>query len=258
MYRNPTTVSTKKEKLRPKAVLITLLATLALVMAAGLTGCGKTSSAPSGDVSGSAVDDTDNQQLFVQSYLNLLCKQDFQSYASACGFEVSEVETSYDAVLDNIIDIFLTYNLSDSSTQKFREELKEILGYCKYEVQNSVMNEDNTCSVDVKVQKLVVFKSALKNANKDFDKWVKKQPEDADEEKLTDKFIDYVIQYCKEALKEPVYKEEKTVTIVLTPSADDPNVYQYNSEDLGNLQAALLDFGAWDKDVEDADSDREA
>lgn len=251
MYPNPIPVSRKKKGRASKRSIAALCIMLSLVMTISLTGCGKSSNPPSGSTSGSAVDDTDNQQLFVQSYLNLLCKQDFKSYANACGFEVSEVEESYDSVLDNVIDIFLTYNLSDSAAKKFREALKEIFGHCKYEVQKSVINEDGTCSVDVKVQKLVVFKKALKKANKDFDKWVKKQPEDADEEKLTDQFIDYVIQYCKEELKQPEYKEEKTITIVLTPSADDPNVYQYNSEDLGNLQAALLDFGAWDKDVED-------
>lgn len=229
-----------------------LILILTLCISAVLSGCGKSSEpAPSGTASGSAVNNMSNQQLFVQSYLNLLCKQDFQGYANACGFNVSEVESAYPDLLDNVIDIFLTYELNDSATEKFREELKEIFNHCKYEVKEQTENEDGSCSVNVEVQKLAVFKDALSAANKDYDKWVKKQPKDADEEKLTEKFIDYVIAHCKEELESPKYKDPKTITIILTPSPENPDVYNYDSKDLGNLQAALVDFGAWDKDVED-------
>jgi hypothetical protein len=74
-----------------------------------------------------------------------------------------------------------------------------------------------------------------------------------DEQDMTDKFIEYVIKYCEEELENPQYKDVKTVNIVLSPSSDDANVYEYNSEDLGSLQAALVDFGAWERDVDDAD-----
>ena len=199
-----------------------------------------------------------NQELFVQCYLDLLCKQDFKQYANACGFTVSEVEEDYPDFLDNVIDLFLTYEFSDTERDKFREELKEIFSKCDYTVKEYVENSDGTCTVPVEVKKLVVFKKAIHTANEKYEKWSKKQPEDTDELVLTDKFMDYIIDGCKEALQNPQYKDATIVNITLTPSSSNPNVYDYDPETLGSLQEALVDFSAWDKDVEDEDDDVEA
>ncbi len=237
-----------------KIISTTLCLLLTTAISFGVTGCSKKDDATGDTASVTAVEeDKSNQTLFVQAYMDLLCQQDFEGYASACGFETSEVEDAYPDLLDNVIDIFLTYQMSDTEQENFRDELKKIFNKCQYEVKDAIENDDNSYTVPVEVKKLKVFSKAIKKADKSYKKWAKKQSDDKDEQDMTDKFIEYVIKYCEEELENPQYKDVKTVNVVLSPSSDDANVYEYNSEDLGSLQAALVDFGAWERDVDDAD-----
>ena len=252
---------TVNNKMKKTKQLLSLMLCLSMTAGslAGLTGCGSQTKENSETASPAAVAETrSNQALFVQAYLDLLCKQDFATYADACGFEVSDVEEAYPDMLENVIELFLTYEFSEEEHTKFQEELKKIFNKCDYEVKDSIENENGTCTVPVVVRKLSVFRQAINSANKKYEKWAKKQSEDADEIELTDQFIEYVIEGCEEALLTPEYKEASTVNITLTPSSDDPNIYNYNPNDLGSLQSFLVDFGAWDKDVEDMEDDTDA
>ncbi len=233
-------------------ISLSLCLALTLSAASFTTGCSQDPASSQESATASSVkEDKSNQSLFVEAYLDLLCKQNFDSYAAACGLDVSKVKEDYPKLLDNVTDLFVTYEFSDAENEKLREELKKIFGSCKYTVKEAVKNDDDSYTVPVEINKLCVFNQALKQANKDYDKWVKTQPDDAEEEALTDQFIEFVIEHCEEELSVPEYKDTKTIQVQLTPSISDPDVYEYNSEDLGSLLAALIDFSAWEKDVED-------
>ena len=234
---------------------------LCVLLAAGcvlnVSGCGK--KADSGSATGSAVENAKeenaNTSLFIKAYLDTMCKQDFQSFADATGSSASDIQNSYSSNLASILSEYVTYEIGSGIETALTKELSTILGKCQYTVQDPIANEDDTVTVPVSIKPLVIFKKAIAYGNKESNKWTKKHKDDFDEEEATNKFFMAVIDSCDKQLQDPTYKEETVVNVTMTPSEDDEDVYEYNSEDLGKLLSTLVDLDAWADEVDDEDSE---
>ena len=200
----------------------------------------------------------DAQADYVKAYLDTLCREDYKAYAAAHGVTEEEVRAEMPSYLEDIVENDLTYIPSETMTASFAKELQKLLAKCRYTVQPSKKNEDGTYSVPVSIQQFTVFKESLVKSEEEHLKWVQTQSEDLDEDLSTDQFFTYIIKHCEEILKRPQYARAATVTVTLSPSESDKNVYDFGDEDIENLLYALLDFSAWDEDVADeGDTDEE-
>lgn len=234
---------------------------LLLIISAALCLCACSSSktdSSSGPASTATEAPLDTQAAYVKAFLDTLCKEDYKAYASARGVTEKDVKEEMPAFLESIIDSTLTYIPSDTMNTSFTNELKKLLGACKYTVQPAKKNKDGSYSVPVSIRQFTVFKEALVKSEEEHLNWVQTQPEDLDEDLSTDQFFAYIIKHCEEILKRPQYSKAATVTVTLTPSKSDQNVYEFGDEDVLNLLYALLDFSAWDEDVEDGETASDA
>ena len=239
----------KKERLKITAArksCITVLLLLALITMS-LSAC---SSSGGSNVSGSAAS-LDTQANFVKAYLDALCKEDYKAYAEACSIPLEEVKEDGPEYIKSIIENEFTYIPSDTMITTFAKTLQKLFAKCKYTVSPSTKNEDGSYSIPVSIQKFNVFKTALEKADKDYGVWKKQQSDDMDADVMTDKFFEYITKYCEEELKNPKFDDAATVTVTLTVSDEEENVYEYGDEDIDNLLYGLMDFSAWDDLVEE-------
>ena len=126
-----------------------------------------------------------------------------------------------------------------------------------YVVEKSVEDKNGSYTVPVKIKKLIIFKDAIKNANKEYNIWVKKQAKDLDEDKATSKFFEYIIAECNKQLENPTYKEETVVKVKLkaTENSDtnSESLFTYNDEDISKLLTTLVDLSSWEDEIEEKD-----
>ena len=228
---------------------------LIILMALCLCACG---SSKTDNASGSAATATekplDAQAAYVKAFLDTLCKEDYKAYAAARGVSEKTVWDEMPASLESVIDSMLTYIPSETMADSFAKELQKLLGASRYTVQPSSKNKDGSYSVPVSIRQFNVFKEALVKSEEEHLNWVQTQSEDLDEDLSTDQFFAYIIKHCKEILKHPQYSKAATVTVTLTPSETGQKGYDFGDEDMLNLLYALLDFSAWDEDVEDGET----
>lgn len=235
-------------------IAIILLGTLTLL---SLSAC-SSSESETDSSSGSAVSDSDAhltlQSKYVKAYLDALCKEDYKTYADVCGVSAEDVKNDFPEYLESIVSSELTYVPSDAMITTFAKELKKIFAACQYTVEPSKENKDGSFTIPVSFQQLTIFKPALKKANKEYDTWADKQPDDLDEDKATDQFFEYIIKHCEEELKNPQYAAATTVNVTLNVPEGEESTYEYNEGDIDNLLYGLLDFSAWDEDVADEET----
>lgn len=237
---------------RKKCIAVLLLL---ILMSMSLSAC-SSSSKDTNNASGPAVE-LDTEANYVKTYLDALCKQDYEPYAKAYDASLNEVKEDVPEYIKGIIESEFTYIPSDTMITAFAKTLQKLFGKCRYTVSPSVQNEDGSYSIPVSIEKFSVFKTSLEKAEKDYDAWKKQQSDDMDADAMTDKYYEFITKYCEEELKNPKYEDAATITVTLSISEEDENVYEYGDEDINSLLYGLIDLSAWDELVDENEEEAE-
>jgi hypothetical protein len=117
-----------------------------------------------------------------------------------------------------------------------------------YEVGEATKNSDNSFTVPVTVHQLVAFQGALSKTTTRFKKRV-----DNSEALSDDSYYDLYYQTFIEIVNENVSKEEystdTTVSVKVSPTSSDSNVYEISADSSSELFRASMDLDTLESEV---------
>ena len=123
-----------------------LVAFMAVMAVAVLTGCGPKKPAP------------EDAQAYVKAVLDLMCTGDYDHEVNLADIEEGKESETRDAVVDQMIaEIGSQQNLNDEVKSSFRDLMLTALGKAKYTVGEAVETEDGGYDVTVTLEPLQLF-----------------------------------------------------------------------------------------------------
>lgn len=214
---------------------------LSVVMLFSGTACGKE---PDFDASG-----------YVKGYLDTCTKGDGATYASLCGVDTSETDALYESGIEDLTNAYLSgVTVSEESSQKVKDSLKNLIGQAKYTVSEAQKNEDGTYSVSVESDPLLITlseKRMKKIGKKSFDIYYEKyetigekatnhdnNKDGIDYDKYYEIFAKQFVKYVNNMAKHPTYGAHTSITVTI--SAMDGK-YAMSDEDQTNLFLSILE-----------------
>ncbi len=197
----------------------------AVVMAfAMLTGCGMK---------------PDDAKAYVQATLDAGYKAEFGEYAKITDSTEKEAQTLFDNNIDTVTRSlgFSALGITQETTEKYRELLKEIFAKVKYTV-GEAKEKDGGFEVEVKAEPMEIFSGIQDELVAKLQKEVKKSDKQISENDVNQLAIDMLYDLLSEKLAEVTYGEAQTITVHVTK--DSNNVWNITESDLKAVDAALF------------------
>ena len=181
---------------------------------------------------------------YVKACLDSNIHGEFDEYAKITNSSVEDVEKLYNDFLDNDLSFLNEYNVDDARRQEFRELFIKLYKNFKYDVGEATKTDD-TYTVPVTYQKLIVFDEMAANMEKDTTDYFQAKV-DAGENPSTDEIYEYVLNYMYDGvakkLENPQYEEPVTVNV--TVSKMTANAYGIDTNELQELVQSMVDMDA--------------
>jgi hypothetical protein len=179
---------------------------------------------------------------YTESFLDLIAKNDYADYAEITDSTEDEAEQVYESLLDNSVNSLLsTITVSDDTKQQIREMFKSIYSKWSYEVGEATKNSDKSFTVPVTVHQLVAFKGALAETTSRFQKRVDNS-ESLSDDSYYDLYYQTFIEIVNETVSKAEYSTDTTVSVKISPTSSDSNVYEISSDSSSELFRAAMDL----------------
>lgn len=191
---------------------------------------------------------------YTKSFLDVIAKGDYTQYASLTNSSEDDAKKEREYLLDNSVNSLLTnVTVSDETKQKISNMFETIYTKWDYEVLDAQKNEDGSYSVPVKVRKLNAFSKAFTTTIERVQERLKTIDE-SDEQEYNDLFYQTFAETVNENTAKNNYSTAATISVKISPSEKDKNVYEIDDDSVQALFDGLMNLDALQEDAASASS----
>ena len=194
-----------------------LVAFMAVMAVAVLTGCGPKKPAP------------EDAQAYVKAVLDLMCTGDYDHEVNLADIEEGKESETRDAVVDQMIaEIGSQQNLNDEVKSSFRDLMLTALGKAKYTVGEAVETEDGGYDVTVTLEPLQLFTGVSEELDAVLEERVAAEADKIlamSEDEQTNYVMEILIELLNKKIEDPQYDDAEDVVVHYGPMDGQENVY---------------------------------
>ena len=194
-----------------------LVAFMAVMAVAVLTGCGPKKPAP------------EDAQAYVKAVLDLMCTGDYDHEVNLADIEEGKESETRDAVVDQMIaEIGSQQNLNDEVKSSFRDLMLTALGKAKYTVGEAVETEDGGYDVTVTLEPLQLFTGVSEELDAVLEERVAAEADKIlamSEDEQTNYVMEILIELLNKKIEDPQYDDAEDVVVHYGPMEGQENVY---------------------------------
>ena len=209
-----------------------LVAFMAVMAVAVLTGCGPKKPAP------------EDAQAYVKAVLDLMCTGDYDHEVNLADIEEGKESETRDAVVDQMIaEIGSQQNLNDEVKSSFRDLMLTALGKAKYTVGEAVETEDGGYDVTVTLEPLQLFTGASEELDAVLEERVAAEADKIlamSEDEQTNYVMEILIELLNKKIEDPQYDDAEDVVVHYGPMDGQENVYGCTEAEGEKLGAKLF------------------
>ena len=209
-----------------------LVAFMAVMAVAVLTGCGPKKPAP------------EDAQAYVKAVLDLMCTGDYDHEVNLADIEEGKEAETRDAVVDQMIaEIGSQQNLNDEVKSSFRDLMLTALGKAKYTVGEAVETEDGGYDVTVTLEPLQLFTGASEELDAVLEERVAAEADKIlamSEDEQTNYVMEILIELLNKKIEDPQYDDAEDVVVHYGPMDGQENVYGCTEAEGEKLGAKLF------------------
>ena len=209
-----------------------LVAFMAVMAVAVLTGCGPKKPAP------------EDAQAYVKAVLDLMCTGDYDHEVNLADIEEGKESETRDAVVDQMIaEIGSQQNLNDEVKSSFRDLMLTALGKAKYTVGEAVETEDGGYDVTVTLEPLQLFTGVSEELDAVLEERVAAEADkilSMSEDEQTNYVMEILIELLNKKIEDPQYDDAEDVVVHYGPMDGQENVYGCTEAEGEKLGAKLF------------------
>lgn len=209
-----------------------LVAFMAVMAVAVLTGCGPKKPAP------------EDAQAYVKAVLDLMCTGDYDHEVNLADIEEGKESETRDAVVDQMIaEIGSQQNLNDEVKSSFRDLMLTALGKAKYTVGEAVETEDGGYDVTVTLEPLQLFTGVSEELDAVLEERVAAEADKIlamSEDEQTNYVMEILIELLNKKIEDPQYDDAEDVVVHYGPMDGQENVYGCTEAEGEKLGAKLF------------------
>ena len=209
-----------------------LVAFMAVMAVAVLTGCGPKKPAP------------EDAQAYVKAVLDLMCTGDYDHEVNLADIEEGKESETRDAVVDQMIaEIGSQQNLNDEVKSSFRDLMLTALGKAKYTVGEAVETEDGGYDVTVTLEPLQLFTGVSEELDAVREERVAAEADKIlamSEDEQTNYVMEILIELLNKKIEDPQYDDAEDVVVHYGPMDGQENVYGCTEAEGEKLGAKLF------------------
>ena len=209
-----------------------LVAFMAVMAVAVLTGCGPKKPAPK------------DAQAYVKAVLDLMCTGDYDHEVNLADIEEGKESETRDAVVDQMIaEIGSQQNLNDEVKSSFRDLMLTALGKAKYTVGEAVETEDGGYDVTVTLEPLQLFTGVSEELDAVLEERVAAEADKIlamSEDEQTNYVMEILIELLNKKIEDPQYDDAEDVVVHYGPMDGQENVYGCTEAEGEKLGAKLF------------------
>ena len=211
---------------------VLLVAFMAVMAVAVLTGCGPKKPAP------------EDAQAYVKAVLDLMCTGDYDHEVNLADIEEGKESETRDAVVDQMIaEIGSQQNLNDEVKSSFRDLMLTALGKAKYTVGEAVETEDGGYDVTVTLEPLQLFTGVSEELDAVLEERVAAEADKIlamSEDEQTNYVMEILIELLNKKIEDPQYDDAEDVVVHYGPMDGQENVYGCTEAEGEKLGAKLF------------------
>lgn len=209
-----------------------LVAFMAVMAVAVLTGCGPKKPAP------------EDAQAYVKAVLDLMCTGDYDHEVNLADIEEGKESETRDAVVDQMIaEIGSQQNLNDEVKSSFRDLMLTALGKAKYTVGEAVETEDGGYDVTVTLEPLQLFTGVSEELDAVLEERVAAEADKIlamSEDEQTNYVMEILIELLNKKIEDPQYDDAEDVVVHYGPMDGQENLYGCTEAEGEKLGAKLF------------------
>lgn len=182
---------------------------------------------------------------YTKGCLDALTKASFADYVEMTNTTEEQAKADYEKRIETELStLTATFPMSDEMKTTYSQLFKDIYAKCKYEVGEAVKNDDGSYTVPVTVSQMKIFQDAVADTTAKVEDYVEENPDVA--ASSTDEIMEIYATYLAEVMRDRVdnaeYADPQSVSISVSPSAEDSNVFSISETDFQKLYNAMLDI----------------
>lgn len=200
---------------------------------------------------------------YASAYLDSVYKGDSAAYAKLTGQKEEDLNTIYEENVEGLVTISLGEDENaPGSTQvspQLREDYtalwKDVLGSTKYQVKDT-QKEDDAYKITVETQQMMLYaqmSDIISGKMDSFYEAAASLEEGSTENNIASAFSELMLESYQEAMKNITYADPDTIDLTLSKGED--GSWSIPEEDLGKLEAKLLDTDAASTDFSAAEAE---
>lgn len=208
---------------RKKKSLLALLLAAVMVI---LSGCG-----------GMTKEDAKD---YVQAVLDVSYKGDVKGYLEQTDTTEKEAKELYESNIDETLNLagFNDMNLSEEMLANYRQLFIDMLKSADYKLADAKDGEDDGFTVDVTVKPFMGFEGVSEEVLESVQEKVFSGTEVPSEDDVNEMLFQAMYDMLSERMKEPVYGDEKVITVHVAKDKD--GVFYIPDEDIDTIDEALF------------------
>lgn len=188
---------------------------------------------------------------YTKSCLDAAIKADFGAYVQNTGITLEEAQNDFQETLEfDLSEMMGDLEMSAEMKDSYCDLLARIYANCRYEVGAATKNGDDSFTVPVTTQKMIVFKGCAEAAEKKLMTYVATADKTPSDTQITEKYLNDLLNILSKNLEKAEFEEAQTISVNVVKSSTEEDKYEIPAEEYTKIYVALMDM---DEMIESSD-----